>query len=376
MMNTIKKMGAVLLVFSMQLLLLTSCSYRDLDHMVFVTSILIDKDEEQNLVFYFETLNSIRSSSKEANQEERIVYKVTTQNAGDAINRLETHTSAPVTLAHNKVILFTERFSESGIDQAFELFDRWHESITRTLLGIYVGDMKSFVKPNHQEESITGLYLYDMLANKQSVTSYGVKINIKEFMNQKYIGDKVNSVPILNVSEDDDTKGQYYLDGLGLIKEYKMVGRLDSEHTIYFNFLLDNEVSGNISTKNPEDETKTVSLLLQSNHYDSAVELENEVLHVSIKLKLNTEISAVQGKLKLTNDNIEKLQDSMAEKIKQNCTKLFQEWKDKKTDIFDIQEKFERKYPAEKNRNIIENSELQLEVVVDISGTTTVKDAE
>lgn len=211
----------------------------------------------KSTVFYFETLNSIRSSSKEANQEERIVYKVTSQNPGDALNRLETHTSAPVTLSHNKVILFTERFARSGIDQAFEIFDRWQESSTRTLLGIYAGSTDSFVKPNHQEESMTGLYLYDMLGNKVSVTSYGVKLNIREFMNQKLIGDKVNSMSIMNVSQDDDTAGQYYLDGIGLIHEYKMIGRLDSEQTIYFNFLLDNEVSGNINTQNPEDRTRT-----------------------------------------------------------------------------------------------------------------------
>jgi len=375
-MIAIKKI-AVWLVLSMQLLLLISClGYRDLDHMVFVTSILIDKDEENNLVMYFETLNSIRSSSKEANQEERIIYKIATQNAGDSLNRLETHTSAPVTLSHNKVILFTERFARSGIDQAFELFDRWQESSTRTLLGVYVGDKENFVTPNHEEEAITGLYLYDMLGSKESVTSYGVRINIKEFMNQKYIGDHVNSVPLMNVSEDEDTKGQYFVDGLGLIKGYKMIGKLGSSRTIYFNFLLDNEVSGLINTKNPEDETKTVSLLLQSDNYNSDVKLQDGKLMFSISLKLNTEVSSIQGKLALTDENIEKLEDSLAEKIEQNCQKLFQEWKEKKTDIFDIQEKFERKYPAEKERNIIEDTELEMKVNVEIKGTTTVRNAE
>ncbi|WP_410511921.1 Ger(x)C family spore germination protein [Paenibacillus sp. BR2-3] len=376
-MTTLKRICAAFLMLSISLLLLTSClSYRDLDHVVFVTSILIDKDEDDNMVFYFETLNAIRSSSKGANQEKRIVYKITNKNAADAINSLEARTSVPISLAHNKVILFTEKFSRSGLDLVFDLFDRWQESVNRTLLCIYDGDPKDFIKPTNQEENMTGLYLYSMLGNKKSVTSYGVKINIKEFMNQKYIGDKVNSLPIITVSKDEDTKGQYYINGVGLVKEYKMVGRLDKEQTYYFNLLLNNQVDGNINTANPEDETKLVSMLLLKNNYDSDLELENNDLNVTIKLRLNTVISSIQGELELTKANIGKLQDSMAETIEENCLKLFQEWKDKKIDVFDIQEKFDRKYPSEAGRNIIEDSKLRMDVQVEINGTSSVRDAE
>jgi hypothetical protein len=256
------------------------------------------------------------------------------------------------------------------------MFDRWQDSSTRTLLGVYAGSTESFVKPNHQEEAMTGLYLYDMLASKASVTSYGVKLNIKEFMNQKIIGDKVNSMSIMNVSGDDDTRGQYYLDGLALIKDYKMIGRLSSEKTIYFNFLLDNEVSGNINTQNPEDRTKTVSLLLQSNRYHSDLDYKDGSLKMHIILKLITDVSAIQGNLKLNDENIAKLEQSMSAKIRENCLELFQKWKDKETDIFDIQEKFERKYPKLADRNIIGSTVLDLKVQVDINGTTTLRDAD
>ncbi|QWU15550.1 Ger(x)C family spore germination protein [Paenibacillus sophorae] len=372
-----KKITVLLLILSIPSCLLTSClGYRDLDHIVFVTSILIDRDDENNIVFYFETLNSIRSSSMEANQEKRIIYKIGTQNPGDALNELESHTSAPVTLAHNKVLLFTERFARGGLDQAFELFERWQDSNARTLLGIFVGDTDFYVKPNHQDETMTGLYLYDMLGDMQSVTSDGVKINIKEFMSQKYIGDRVNSVPIINVSKDDVTQGQYYLDGLGLIKEYKLIGKLNSEETGYYNFLVDKGVSGNINTKNPEDETKTVSLMLQNNtRYKSKLKLENDVLKLFVKIKLNTDISAVQGKLKLTDETIAKMEESMEEKLERNCQKMFREWKDRKIDIFDVQEKFERKYPADRRKNIIENTELEVDFKVNIIGTSAVRDA-
>lgn len=97
---------------------------------------------------------------------------------------------------------------------------------------------------------------------------------------------------------------------------------------------------------------------------------------MKVSLKLKTEVSAIQGQLKLTDGNIAKLEQSMAEKINQNCLELFQHWKDKGTDIFDIREKFERKYPKLAGRNIIENTELEMDVQVDIIGTTTLRDAD
>ncbi|SES95589.1 Ger(x)C family spore germination protein [Paenibacillus sp. NFR01] len=367
----------VAVMLALQCLLFTAClGYRDLDHVVFVTSVLVDRDGGNNLILYFETLNSIRSSSKEANQEERIVYKVTVQNTGDALNQLETFTSAPVSMAHNKVVLFTEKYARSGMEDTIDLFDRWQDSSNRTLLAIFLGDPESYVNPNHREETMTGLYLYDMLGNKAAVTTYGVKVNIKEFMNQRYIGDRVNSMTMIDVSKEHFTKGQYYVGGLGLIKEYNLIGTIDREETIYFNLLLDNKVTGNLNTANPQDRTKTVSMLLQKYQYESEPELVSGKLKMHIRIKMNTTISAVQGRLEMNKDVISQMEKETEERIEQNCQKLFERWKERKTDVFDIQEKFARKYPKEADRNIIEDTELDLQVQMNIVGTTTIMDAE
>lgn len=376
-MSTAARKTLVIVMLAVQCLLFTAClGYRDLDNVVFVTSVLVDRDGGNNLILYFETLNSIRSSSKEANQEERIVYKVTVQNTGDALNQLETFTSAPVSMAHNKVVLFTEKYARAGMEDTIDLFDRWQDSSTRTLLGIFLGDPESYVNPNHREETITGLYLYDILGNKAAVTTYGVKVNIKEFMNQRYIGDKVNSMTMIDVSKERFTKGQYYVGGLGLIKEYNLIGTIDREETIYFNLLLDNKVTGNLNTANPQDRTKTVSMLLQKYQYESDPELVAGKLKMHIRLKMNTTISAVQGRLELNKDVISQMEQETEERIEQNCQKLFRRWKERKTDVFDIQEKFARKYPKEADRNIIEDTELDLQVQMNIVGTTTIMDAE
>lgn len=375
--SAIKKYAVLLTLLALSLLLGACDSYTDLDEFVFVNSILVDKDEESGgMVFYFETLVPVRSSAANANEEKRVTYKIKAQNAGDALNMLETNTSAKITLAQNKVLLFTQKFAQSGIDQCFDLFDRRQRSNTRTLMGIFKGDPKEFLAPEHPEEPMTGLFLYDMLGTQDSFTSIGVRIDYKEFMNQKYIGDRVSSVPIINTSKDEDTQGQYYLDGLGLIKEYKLIGILEREDSFYFNLMLDNVVAGDLTIQNPTDESKMVTLLLLDNSFKSDVEYADGILKVMREFKLDTNLSSVQGKLQLTKENIQKLQDAMAEKIRQKCMALFEEWKGKKTDIFDIQEEFERKYPSCKGINIIESAELLLTVRVKISGSQAIWNTE
>jgi hypothetical protein len=65
----------------------------------------------------------------------------------------------------------------------------------------------------------------------------------------------------------------------------------------------------------------------------------------------------------------------METKIRNECLALFNEWKQKKTDVFDIQEEFEREYPGYKDKNIIENTELVLDIDVNITGSATIMDA-
>ncbi len=375
--NASKKCAVLLMLLALSILLGACESYTDLNEFVFINSILVDKDEASGgMVFYFETLVPVRSSGTNANEEKRITYKFKAQTAGEALNMLETSTSAQITLAQNKVLLFTEEFAQSGIDQCIDTFDRRQRSSTRTLLGIFQGDPKEFINPNHPEEQLTGMFLYDMLGTKVSFTSVGVRVDLKEFMNQKYVGDRVSSLPVINTSKDEDTQGQYLLDGLGLIKEYKLIGILNREESFYFNLLLDNDVAGDLTVRNPMEENKMVTLLLTDASRQTDVEYENGVLKVAQECKLNTTLSSIQGDLQLTKENIQKIQDAMAEKIRQKCMTLFEEWKGKKIDIFDIQEEFERKYPAYAGTNIIENTELQLTIQVKISGSSVVWNAE
>lgn len=56
--------------------------------------------------------------------------------------------------------------------------------------------------------------------------------------------------------------------------------------------------------------------------------------------------------------------------IKDACNNVFEKYKFKKLDIFDIGEDFQRKYPKSNIDNPIEQSQLQLDVNVDLEGSS------
>jgi len=78
--------------------------------------------------------------------------------------------------------------------------------------------------------------------------------------------------------------------------------------------------------------------------------------------------------LHLSKDSLRELQVSTENNIKKFCMDFFNEYKKKQLDIFDIEEEFHRKYPKEKVNNIMEISDLDLQVNVKIDDTLDIFD--
>jgi Ger(x)C family germination protein len=353
---------------------LSACSgYRDLDKMLFVTSILVDYDDEkQTPVFYFEAFKPIRSSNIDANSEERIVFKIEAVTAVKAIQNLRGQTSSSVTFTHNKIILFSTKMAEMGFKDYFDLFDRGQEFIERTKLGIFDCDPEEYVKTSMPEEKMTGLYLYDMINNNQSMTPEGMQIDVKEFMNQRYIGDKVNTLPLITLTEDNE-KQRFKTNGIAIIKDYTMLGKVNPFLTSYFNMMIKERIEDILLLGSPQEDGKICAVRILRSSLDTKLEYNGETLKVIKIINIKAILAEAQGSFDLTEINLTALEKGASEKVQFHCMELFNEYKDKGLDIFDIQEEFERKYPDAKNDNVITITELEIQTDVDIEGTTTSK---
>lgn len=366
-----KLLGGCLALLLAAAPLLSAChSYVDLDKLLYVTSILVDLTDDGKPIFVFEALKPQRSSAKEANDEERITYTIQRETISAAINDLHTKSSSEVTFAHCKVILLTIKVMQSKLS-FYDIFDRRQDFISRTLVGVLDGDRNQFVQTVPKEENFAGLFLFNLINNCQSIAAKGVRVDIKEVMNQALIGDHVNSIPIVRKSSDEDGNASYEVTGLALAKSSGLVGTLYDDAPTYFNMMLDNVVTSALSVPNPNQPDKSVSLSID--HYDRDVEMEfdGQTLKYKMRLDVQTSIEEIIGQMAPTDEMLEKLRQELSDKIDENCMQLFHDYKEKGIDVFDIQEEFDRRYPSYKDYTIITSTDLEVEANVTIHGTTT-----
>ncbi|MDF2567620.1 MAG: hypothetical protein K0R90_1076 [Oscillospiraceae bacterium] len=373
--KSIKKIRVTALVLLISLMsgLFQGCnSYRDLDDLIFITSVLVDtNDKLDGVVVYFEAFKPTRSSQQSANSETRIVYRMESNTISGAIDELHRMTSSTLTFSHNKIILFTKRLAKHGFGDYFDLFDRSQEFVVRTLIAIYDADAKIYEDTEVKEEKMVGLYLFDLLQNNESVSPMGVKIDIKEFMDQRLVGDKVNSVPIVSTYSKDNKKNVFVINGISLVKGYKQIGELRGMDPLYFNLLLKNEANGEIDVNNPQEKGKLCVLQIMNYSLKSELEYKDGKLTVKREITVNTDFSEAQKKIDINKKLFKQLEIEAEEQIEENCIKLFKQYKEKQIDVFDIQEEFDRKYPHAENKNVITSTDLKVKAIVNIEGTTT-----
>lgn len=357
----------------LSMLPLQGCDYKDLNNILFVTCILIDFDKaQQEPIFYFEGFIAVRTAESGSATEERIVYRVPADTVAEAITALANMTSNTVSYTHCKVILYSVEMAEHGFKHYFDIFDRRQQFIIRVYLGIYDGEAEDFVTIENKEEKFMGIFLYNLINNTQSISSNGVKVDIKEFTNQVNLGDRANSMPMICIEEEGEEL-RVRVKGTALIKDYTMIGELTGDHPLYFNMLLKNAISGTLIAENPDNPGTDCALRILNYKTESEIRLEGDQIIVKRTIRINTSFMESQEDILLTNEVMDKLSENAAEVVERHCLDIFEEYKMRGEDVFDITEEFLRKYPHESAENLMERTTMEVEAVINIEGTSTTK---
>jgi spore germination protein KC len=237
-------------------------------------------------------------------------------------------------------------------------------------LCIYDGDPKKFIDAQLREERLTGLYLFGLIGNNDAIAVNSAKLDINEFLARYALGGHVNALPVVAPAEAEERDG-YDIKGIALLKDCKLIGVLEGDAPKYYNMMLDNVVTGLLAVPNPNQPEKM--LTVQIAHYQQGVKLEYDARTLSCtkKIDVTANLSEVQGPLSVDDESLNKIGGEIRRQIADNCMTLFEEYKQKGIDIFGIQEAFDREYPQYRGRDIIADTDLTMDIIVSIQGTTT-----
>jgi len=369
-MNSYKKI-LVIICLMLSCCSITSCfSYRDINRLLFVTCIIIDVDVNKNPIVYAEAYKGIRGATP-VGTDERILFKGKGKTMFEAIRNMNATSSYKLNYTQNKAIIFTQNAAEFGLDNYIDFLDRDQELLIRPYIAIYLGDPEKLINLNILQEKYIGFFIMHLVENV-GTSSRAVKLSFNDFYNQRNMGDKTNVVTIIDIPKDNEEQ-RLEINGGAVIKNDKMVSIITTNEGQGFNFLMNNVSSGSLEITNPCDINKFVTLEILKSKTKTEITYENNIIHLKKKIKVNVDFAEAQKDIIFTKENISKIQEKSEKNILESCNNLFAEYKGKGLDIFDITEQFYNKYPKIKIEDIINKTELEVEVEVEIMNTGDVK---
>ncbi|AKL97117.1 spore germination B3 GerAC family protein [Clostridium aceticum] len=360
----------VLLICS---LLLKGCyNYNDINRMLFPTAMLIDINEEGDYVISLEIFHAYRSNQDNTEQGQRILYQREGKTFFDAISDFELIGAHPFDYTQNKAIIFTERAAQVGLEGMIDYLHRHQELLLRPYVMVYFGDPNELLDVPLKQNEYLGLYLFDLMDRPLSRLTIEHR-KLYELLNDRRMGKNTSIITAIKVDENHlETKVKK--DGAAVFHNDKLVDKLEVKDMVPIAFINDKVRKGYLDVPHPEFAEKKVTLEIVKSNTITDILYEEGRIYLRQTVNVQTVIAGMEERLILDEAAVKTIEQNGEKIIQQKCHRLFNEYKEKGIDLFDVQEIFKRKYPRMDIDNVIEVTQLEMQVNHHLKGSTDVLD--
>lgn len=343
-------------------------NYRDIDKVLFVTSVIVDIDNNKSPIIYVEAFKPTRGGKGESGKGERILYKGTGKTIFEITRDLNLSSSYKLNYTQNRGIIFTEKAARECLADFVDFFDRDQEFVVRADIAIYKGDPEKLVSSKLKEQEFIGLFVHDLIYNIPT-SSRGIILSLNDFLNKIHSKSSATVITMIAMKEDQKLDRIEVSNG-AIIKNFKMVDALDRRQAEGYNFLINNIKGGTLEVPNPTTKEKLITLEILKNKTNTKISYDGKSIIVKKTIYTKTSIGEAQQKFSFNKETVKQLEKSAESNIKTACTKIFDEYKTKDLDIFNISEDFNRKYPRAKVDDVFKKAQLDVEVHVYVEGSS------
>jgi Ger(x)C family germination protein len=355
-------------------LLLSGCfSYKDINKLLIVVTTIIDVDENDNVIIYLEVFKPYRSEQIAGGKGQRLIYKSHGETILEAIRDLNLGTSLKLNFTQNKVLIFTRRAAEKGLNNLIDFLNRDQEFVLRQYMYIYEQDPEELLKTKLPEEEYIGIYLFEIPIN-QAASAKRYVTRIDDYLNNRLIGNRVDILTVLFLSKDHlDSKIR--LQSSAVLKDDKLVGEMSFDETAIHNLMSHTLKTGTLLVHGKNDNIMTLEIV--SSKEKAELTYDGNKVKLIKNIKIKTTFASTQKQIKLNDPEFRnEVIKTMEENVRNKCINHFESWKEKGIDIFGIKEKFDILYPDEKLsvKDIIEITDLEVNVKATLEGSSDVTD--
>lgn len=349
-------------------LFLNGCqSYNDVNKLLFVTTVIIDVDNNNRPIIYLEAFKPTRTTQSGSEKGERLLFKGSGKTIFEALKDANLASSRKFNYTQNKVLLFTEGAAKYGIDNFIDIVDREQEFLVRPYIAVLLTSPERILGAKIKSEEYIGIYINDLIDN-EGASSRAVKLPINDYLNKRLFGSKTEIITAIDLKKDQ-LEDIIEIEGGAIIQNDKMVNFIPREEGLGYNFLMNNLNTGSLEITNPDNINKFVTLRIIKSRTKTYMTYDGETIHIKKKIRLKTSIADVQKSINFNDDQLDKIINKSKSNIEDACNRIFNKYKEEGLDIFDIQEEFERKYPKAKVGNILKVSEINIEINETIEGS-------
>ncbi|RXM71104.1 Ger(x)C family spore germination protein [Clostridium tetani] len=350
-------------------ILFSGCySYKDINKVLFVTSFVVDIDNNNEPIIYLETFKPYRSNISGSEKGQRIVYRGTGKTVHEVIRNIGLSSSFRIDGTQSKAIIFTTKAAEYGIDKFIDFFHRHQEGLIRQYIAIYDGDVEKLLQTQIKSEEYIGLFLADLMDNIK-VSSKAVKLSMNDYLNERVMESTACIMSLIRLDETQ-MENLITIDGGAIIKNDKMVNKLPKSESQAYNFLADRIEGGTLEIPHPKEKDKFITLEILKSKTKNKIEKKDNIVELTKKIKVKTTLTGTQSPMNFTEEELNIIKARAEYNIKKFSREVFEKYKNENIDIFDVADIYNRKYHKEDSKNILKNTILKVDADVKIEGSS------
>ena len=127
-------------------LILTSCfNYKEINQMTFATSVIFDKDENNNVIIYIDCVKPYRNAGDSSDEGKRMIFKGEGKTSLEAIRDISEISSNKLNFSQVRAYIFTEQVAQDGIKKHIDLINNDQQFGFKPYMFVYFGEISDIL---------------------------------------------------------------------------------------------------------------------------------------------------------------------------------------------------------------------------------------
>lgn len=371
--KAMNKILKVIVVIFLPFLLIGCFDYSDINKVTFATSTIFDVDDIGRIVVYLDCVKPFRSTNESSDKGRRIIYKGTGRTVSEALSDIGSVSSYKLNYSQNRAYIFTEKAAREGITDYLDVINSKSEFQMKPSAFVYYGDVKDLLETTSNDEEYLGLFLDDLVRNSEN--SYkSVQSNINYYLTNLLMGSQDGLLASIRLKEDTIER-KVEISGASIFKNNILEEKMDFQECLFYNMFFKDITGATLEVGNQLEEDKFITLQVLSNSGVDSLEVDGDKLKYIKNIEIQVSLEESQGRLIVDKNTLDYITSTKEAYINNRIQDLFNKYKEKGLDIFDVKRVAQVRYPKEEIHDPLSKTEMIVNTKIIINSTGVAKDS-